>query len=204
MTAEGMGPALTDQESHLLHQLLSGEDKAFETLVKTFGGRMLATARRLLGNEEDAREAVQDAFLSSFKAIPRFKGDSRLSTWLHRILINAALMKERRQQSRPTPVQINDLLPTFLPDGHRADPGPEWRQMENELTRADLRKIVRAQIDRLPAEARAVLILRDIEGLSTEETASILETTPNSIKVRLHRARQALRTLLDPHFRRLS
>jgi RNA polymerase sigma-70 factor (ECF subfamily) len=188
-------------ESQMIAALRAGEPAAFETLVREHGGRLLGVARRLLRNEEDARDAVQDAFLSAFRSLESFEAGSRLSTWLHRIVVNAALMKLRTRRRKPEDA-IEDLLPTFLDDGHRRDPGPPWKEAIDEAAeRHEVRALVRSYIDRLPDSYRNVLILRDIEELDTEETASVLGTSANAVKTRLHRARQALRTLLDPHFR---
>lgn len=188
-------------DAALLTELRQGREEAFEKLVRSQGGRLLATARRIVGNEEDAREAVQDAFLSAFKALPEFSGQSQLSTWLHRILINAALQKLRRRQRKPERL-IDDLLPKFLNDGHQADPADVWREpSEVVLQRQETLQLVRQAIDQLPENYRTVLMLRDIEGLDTEETARTLGVTIPVVKTRLHRARQALRTLLDSHFR---
>src|SRR5438045_1859361 len=116
----------TDDEAQLVAGLRARDERVFEQLVRDYGGRMLAVARKFLPNEEDARDAVQDAFLSAFKAIDQFQGQSRLSTWLHRIVINAALAKLRGRRSRDQR-SIDDLLPKYLGDGHQADPAVEWR-----------------------------------------------------------------------------
>ena len=194
-------PLEDPQEVILLAGLRTGDGKAYEQLVRNYGGRLLAVARRFLPNEDDARDALQDAFLSAFRAIGSFQEGARVSTWLHRIVINAALMKLRTRRRRPEE-SIDDLLPTFLEDGHRENPGPAWKETsETALQRQETRVLVRGCIDRLPDAYRTVLLLRDIEELDTEETAQLLDITPNAVKIRLHRARQALRTLLDPHFR---
>lgn len=189
-------------EARLLAALRAGSERAFEEVVRDYGGRMLAVARRLLHDELEAQDAVQEAFLSAFKALGQFDGHSRLSTWLHRIAVNASLMKLRirkRRQEQP----IEDLLPRFLEDGHQADPPAAWSETaENAAQRRETRDLVRASIDRLPESYRTVLLLRDIEELDTEETAQLLGVSVPVVKTRLHRARQALRNLLDPHFRR--
>ncbi len=170
---------------------------AFEDVVRRYGGRMLQTARRLLANEEDARDAVQDAFLSAFRSLDQFQGNARLSTWLHRIAVNAALMKLRTRR-RHAEQSIESLLPTFLEDGHHAIPPAPWPETVDEAaSRSEMRTLVRDSIDRLPDAYRTVLLLRDIEELDTQETADLLEITANAVKVRLHRARIALRELLD-------
>ncbi len=188
-------------EAELVARLRAGSDAAYEELVRAQGTRLLAVARRLLRSEEDARDAVQDAFVSAFRSIDRFEGGSRLSTWLHRIVVNAALMKLRSQQRKPQ-TSIEDLLPRFLEDGHFAEPPAEWQQSADQaLERRETRLLVRKAIDVLPESYRTVLLLRDIEGLDTAETAEALGVTPNAVKIRLHRARQALRGQLDEHMR---
>ena len=195
----GDGAAL--DERVLVEKLRAGDDKAYEVLVRTHGGRMLAVAQRLLRNEDDAHDAVQDAFLSAFRSIARFEGSARLSTWLHRIVVNAALMKLRTRRRKPEQ-SIEDLLPSFLADGHLANPASAWRTSPSgALERSQLSRFVRDAIDRLPDSYRIVLLLRDIEELDTEETAAVLGMTANAVKTRLHRARQALRTLLEPQLR---
>jgi RNA polymerase sigma-70 factor (ECF subfamily) len=195
-------PDPATQEAALLTRLRAGEPAAFEQLVRSETGRLLAVTRRILLSEEDARDAVQDAFLFAFRSLDRFQGTARLSTWLHRIAVNAALMRLRtRKRKREDP--LDPLLPTFLEDGHHAERFASWAEPADKiLERTENRAVVRRMIGQLPDAYRTVLLLRDIEGLDTEETAKLLETTPNAVKIRLHRARQALRTLLAPHFRR--
>jgi RNA polymerase sigma-70 factor, ECF subfamily len=187
-------------DSALLDRLRRGEPEAFDALVREHGGHLLAVARRLLREEEDARDAVQDAFLLAFRGLPAFAGRCRLSTWLHRITVNAALMKLRTRSRKPE-AQLDDLLPEYLPDGHHVTQFTEWSlSPAQHILRAETREQVRAAIDRLPDSYRTVLLLRDIEELDTTEVARMLETTTNAVKIRLHRARQALRTLLEPTF----
>ena len=193
--------APVDNESTLVAQLRAGDEQAFEQVVRLYGGRLLAVARRIVGTEEDARDAVQDAFLNAFKSLDRFEGNAKLSTWLHRIVVNAALMKLRTRKRKPEQ-SIETLLPGFLEDGHHEERFKSWDEPIDQLMeRAENRELVRKQIDALPEGYRTVLVLRDIEGLDTEETANVLGLSVNATKIRLHRARQALRTLLAPHFR---
>jgi RNA polymerase sigma-70 factor (ECF subfamily) len=191
-------PATLAEEDALLRRLRAGDDAAFEVLVRTHGGRMLAVARRLLGSEEDAKDAIQDAFISAFKNIGTFEGGSRLATWLHRIAINAALMKLRMRQ-RKNEQPIEPLLPAFRDDGHPTHPARPWKESADQaVQRREMRDFVRQSIDRLPETHRIVLVLRDIEELDTEETGRLLGISESAVKTRLHRARQALRTLIDP------
>ena len=182
----------------LLERIRAGDERACEALVRLHGGRMLAVARRFLRTEEDSGDAVQDAFLSAFRSLESFEGNSALGTWLHRIVVNVCLMK-LRTRSRSQEVRIDDLLPTFDETGHHSHPVRAWQDDAlARLTRAETRAHVRACIDRLPDPYREVLVLRDIEELDTEQTAQHLGISPGAVKVRLHRARQALRTLLEP------
>jgi len=185
-----------DESAPLLAGLRRGDDHAFATLVRQHGGRMLATARRLLRDDDEAEDAVQEAFVSAARAIDGFAGDSKLSTWLHRIVVNTALMRLRsRRRRREEP--IDDLLPRFDADGHHAEGVVGWETPSDVLLeRRQTRAMVRRCIDELPERYRTVILLRDIEEMDTEETAHSIGSTPNAVKIRLHRARQALRTLL--------
>jgi RNA polymerase sigma-70 factor (ECF subfamily) len=188
-------------EPALIDGLRAGDPGAFETLVRSQTLPLLRVARRFLRSEEDARDALQDAFVSVVKSVRGFQSGSLLSTWLHRIVVNSCLMKLRAMKRRPTEA-IEEYLPAFKEDGHQLEPNVPWVETaETALERTELRALVRASIDRLPDTYRVVLLLRDIEELSTEEAAESLGVTPNAVKVRLHRARQALRTMLDPHLR---
>lgn len=196
-TAPDERDAAAAEEAGLLAALRRGDDAAYETLVRRYSGRLLTVARRFLRNEEDARDAVQDAFLSAFRSIDGFEGTARLSTWLHRIVVNAALMKLRTRRRRPE-TSIEDLLPSFLEDGHMARPASRWSQRGDvALERDQERARVREAIAALPEGYRTVLLLRDIEELDTEETARLMDLSVAAVKTRLHRARQALRGLLD-------
>jgi RNA polymerase sigma-70 factor (ECF subfamily) len=189
-----------DEERDLVSRLRAGEEEAFEEVVRLYAGRLLAVARRFLTREEDAGDAVQDAFLSAFKALDQFTADARLSTWLHRIVVNAALMKLRARKRRPEG-SIEELLPRFHEDGIIAEMPREWPAPADVLLqREETRQTVRRSIDKLPDGYREVLLLRDIEELNTEETARLLGITAGAVKVRLHRARLALRTLLSAEF----
>ncbi len=191
-------------ETRLLEGLRAGDPASFERVVRLYSPRMLVVARRFLNHEQDAQDAVQDAFLSAFKAIDQFQGDARLATWLHRITVNAALMKLRSRRRRPER-SIDELLPRFHDDGHLAEAGSDWAvTMDSAVNDRETRELVRRTIDELPESYRTILLLRDIEEQSTEETAALLGISSSAAKTRLHRARQALRTLLDPHVRELS
>jgi RNA polymerase sigma-70 factor (ECF subfamily) len=186
-------------QDELITRVRAGDERACEQLVREHGPRMLAVARRFFACDDDAADAVQDAFISAFRSIHEFEGNSRLTTWLHRIVVNACLMKIR---SRKEYVSLESLLPGFAADGHHAAPVRPWSADDSgdgfaRASASETRAIVRSCIDRLPEPYRAVLILRDIEEIDTRDAARTLGCTVANVKTRLHRARQALRTLLD-------
>lgn len=191
-----------DEDGALLERLRNGEESAFEQLMHDNGGRMLSTARRIVRSEEDARDVVQDAFLLAFRSLPAFAGRSRLSTWLHRIVVNVSLMRLRRRRRRPE-CSIEDQLPRFSSDGHRVLEDHDVVELTppEVLEKETVRVLVRRCIDMLPDSYRVVLMLRDIEELTTEEAADALGIRTGTVKVRLHRARQALKALLQKELR---
>jgi RNA polymerase sigma-70 factor (ECF subfamily) len=199
-TSTGAPPAPLPEspDRALIEALRAREPGAYEQLLRTHGGRLLAVARRLLGNEEDARDAVQEAFLNAFKNIDRFEGGSLLSTWLHRIVVNVSLMKLRRRKRKPEE-SLDHLLPSFNDKGHFVERFASVDEpVDERLARLEDQAAVREAINQLPEHYRTVLLLRDIEGMGTAEVAEQLGITANAAKLRLHRARQALRTLLAP------
>jgi len=190
-----------ENDAALISGLKAGDATAFETLLRVHGPRLLRVARRFLPNEEDARDALQDAMIAVYRNIGSFESTSALTTWLHRILVNASLMKLRTKRRHPEEA-IETYLPRFQEDGHQVEPSLPWTESaQARLEREELSTIVRDAIEELPDSYRAVVLLRDIEEKSTEETAEILGTTRNVVKIRLHRARQALRALLDQAMR---
>lgn len=185
--------AARPSEEQLLGALRAGQASAFEALVGTYTGRLLAAARRILRHDEDARDVVQETFLSAFRSLDGFQGEARLATWLRRIAVNCALMKLRARRCRPEELGVG-ALPALRPEdddfacGDRADVVYE---------RGQLRRRVRGCIDQLPEGYRAILLLRYVEDLNTRETARSLGISTDNAKIRLHRARLALRALLE-------
>jgi RNA polymerase sigma-70 factor (ECF subfamily) len=194
-------PRTEIDETALVARLRSGSEEAFAEWIRDQGPAVLTVARRLLGNEEDARDATQETFLSAFRGIQGFQGGARLSTWLHRIAVNSALMRRRtlsRRREEMAEDDFEDLLPRYTPGGHHVDaPGPWGESADAAAVREETREEVRRAIERLPENYRLALTLRDIEELETDEVAEHLGITVNAAKIRVHRARQALRTLLD-------
>lgn len=187
-------------EAAMLARLRAKDEAAFDELVDAAAGRMLSVARKMMSTEADAEDAVQDAFLSAFKSLDRFDGRSKLTTWLHQITVNACLMKLRSKRRRPEK-SMDALLPEFVADGHQKEPQKRWHtEGSGGIEQDEVRALVRSRIEELPEQYRVVLVLRDVEGLDTEETAAVLGVTLDTVRTRLHRARQALKTLLDPYF----
>jgi len=195
--------ALPSEDAALLARLRAGDAAAYESWVRASAPRVLRVVRRLLRNEQDAQDVTQDAFFSAFRHLASFDGSARLSTWLHRIAVNAALMRLRSKRRHPEE-PIDERLPRFDAQGeHEHAPWAWAARGDAALGSAQVRKAVRAAIDELPDLYRDVLLLRDIEELTTEEAAVALGITIPALKTRLHRARLALREGLDDLMREL-
>ena len=188
-------PVVPDDRA-LLAAHVAGDPDAFGELVRRHRDRLWAVALRTIGDREDAADAVQNALVSAFRNASSYRGDAAVSTWLHRIVVNGALMKLRTRRRKPEE-SIEELLPAFLEDGHHVDSFCSWAaQADRLLEHKQMRQAVRAAIAELPDTYRAVLVLRDIEDMTTDEAAAALGITSNAVKIRLHRARQALATLV--------
>ena len=178
--------------------LKAGDKDAAEVLVRTHSPWMLAVARRIAGNSALAEECVQEAFINVFHKIGDFAERSSLKTWLHRIVVNQALMKLRSRRKNKE-ISIDDLLPEFDANGCRIE--APWQTLatpDEVFEREGMRSLIHSKINELPESYRLILQLRDIEELTTRETAEGLGLSEANIKVRLHRARAALKKLLEP------
>lgn len=194
----------SEDQGELVRRLRAGDEAAYAELIHAHGGRLLVTAERLLSDRGEAQDAVQEAFLAAFRSLESFREDARLGTWLHRILVNAALMRLRGRKRRPE-LAIDPLLPKYLAGGHQEHIPERWEAAADVAAeREETRELVRKGLTRLPESYRTVLTLRDIEGLSSREAAEALGDTVGAVRVRLHRARQALRNLLAPHMREVA
>jgi RNA polymerase sigma-70 factor (ECF subfamily) len=189
-------PACDDMA--LVHACKGGDATAFEQLVKRYDVRLLSIAQHITHNREDAEEVVQEAFLKVFRKLAQFEEKSQFSTWLIRITVNESLMKLRKRRSIRE-VSIDEDLQG---EEHMAPfDVADWAPNAEELYgRSELRNILRSELQELLPSLRVVFILRDIEELSTEQTAEILELTPVAVKARLWRARLKLRRQLSKYF----
>jgi len=190
-------------EMVLVERLREGDASALEALMERYASRVFRVARGIARTDADAEEVVQDVFLALARKIGSFEGRAQLSTWIYRVATNAALLKRRGKRVQ-LEVSLEEHLPSFKEDGHRDGPRDyvlaDWsRTPEAELLDGEARTVLARAIDQLPDTYRAVLILRDVEELSNEETARVLGESVGSIKSRLHRARMALRERLTRH-----
>ena len=187
-------------EAALIGRLRRRDTEALEILMERHAARVYRVAFGITRNDADAEEVVQDVFLSLFEKIAAFEERAALSTWLYRVATNTALLR-RRGKRLELEVSLEDQLPTFRDDGHRAGERSfllaDWSSSaEDGLLSDETQALVRRAIDTLPSHYRAVVMLRDVEELSNEETAEILGEPVSSVKSRLHRARMALREQL--------
>jgi RNA polymerase sigma-70 factor (ECF subfamily) len=187
-------------ELALVEAAKKGDIAAFEELVKRYDRNVFRIAQHITQNREDAEDVVQDAFLKAYGNLSQFQGQSKFYTWLVRIAVNEALMKLRRRRPERT-VSLDqdvetdeDTIPREVADW---SPNPE-----QQYNQAELRELLQKTIQGLPAGFRTVFVLRDVEGLSTEETAEALSLSIPAVKSRLLRARLQLRERLNKFFQR--
>lgn len=195
-----MTPLAPDQLAHrarTVEALRAGDKEATHRFVTDNWSRLVGLARGILNDDQEAQDAAQDALISALRGISDLKDPGALDGWLSKITANAALARLRARKSRRER-DIDALLPQFHPDGHRAGVlGNFAVTAASRLDSEETRNLVRAKIEELPENYREVIMLRDIIGLDTAGAASVLGIEENNLKVRLHRARQALRTLLE-------
>ena len=190
-----------DQAGSLVEALRRGESTAAEDLVAVYGDRACRLAMRITRNAHDAEEAVQDAFLSVIRKIDSFRGDAMFGSWVYRIVANAAYQCSRKRRRREADVSLDNLLPAFDGHGRHVAPLTDWSWIVDDPSRhTELRILLSAAIEELPADYRAVVVLRDVEGFSHREIAESLGLTVVNVKMRVHRARLFLRKRLEEHF----
>jgi RNA polymerase sigma-70 factor (ECF subfamily) len=191
-------PVAAEDDEALAASAAAGDEPAFETLMTRYQDRVYRLACRLTGGEADAKDVLQETFLSAYRALPAFRGESRFSSWLYRIATNAALMNRRARARRPAE-SLEALLPQFDDDGRHcgepADIGAGSR-VEEFLDRKLLAEKARAGLDRLPELYRDAFVLRDLQELTTAEVAEILGIDAAAVRQRVHRARLMLRGYL--------
>ena len=187
-TATSAAEFVTDEV--IVDRVLGGDLAAFEVLMRRYNQRLFRVLRGLLGDDDEAEDVLQDAYLRAFEHLAQFAGRSRFSTWLTKIGVHEALARRRRRR-RLQVVNFDDPEILAMNPVHR-EPGPEQQAANHEL-----RHLLTEAVDSLPDELREVFALRMIDDLDTRKTADCLQLTEANVKVRLHRARAVLRARLD-------
>jgi RNA polymerase sigma-70 factor (ECF subfamily) len=188
-------------DAELLEAARRGEYSAFETLVQRYRDRVYRLALGMMHEPAEAEEVVQETFLSVFRGLQRFRGESSVGTWVYRVAANACLMRLRGRRRKPL-LSIDDTLPSYADTGGDAltPPGDWARQPDDQLLSSELGEHLESAIAKLPEKYRMVLLLRDVEGLSNEEVAETLGLTVPTVKSRLHRSRLFVRERLEAYF----
>lgn len=190
-------PRKVDRDHRLVEALRRGEPNAAEQLITTYGDRAYRLAIRITGSSQDAEEVVQDAFWTVIRKIETFRGEAAFGSWLYRIVANSAYQKIRRRRGRPSDLSLDEVLPVFDEEGRHVAPTADWSaRADDESLRPDLRMALTSALNELPADYRTVVVLRDVEGLSTLEIARVLSISVPNVKSRVHRARLFLRKRL--------
>jgi RNA polymerase sigma-70 factor (ECF subfamily) len=192
-------PAPTDDE--LVARARQKDFAAFEELLSRYEDKVFRLAQRIVRNETDAKEILQETFVQIWRKLDTFKGESQFGSWVYRIATNAALMRLRTQRRHPE-VSTEELPIGYLDNyGQVPPPRENWSlRPDDELQSAELRAHIQKAVDALPDIYRTVFVIRDVEGLSTEETAEVLGISVPTVKTRLHRARIALRDAIGDYF----
>ncbi len=185
-------------DNMLIEKFKAGSMDAFEELIGRYESKIFNLAMRFTRNQEDAEEVLQDVFATIYKKVQGFEGKSAFSSWLYRIIVNAAFMKLRKRKQQNT-VYIEDLSPTVRQSC--LDKESLFGARSDSLAYGkELREILQGAINRLPEQYRAVFVLRDVDGLSNQEVGEILDLSIPAVKSRLHRSRLMLRRKLRRYY----
>jgi RNA polymerase sigma-70 factor (ECF subfamily) len=191
-------------DTDLARELLAGSPGAFDRFVETYRAKIFQYSYLMCGHREDAEEVAQETLLKVFEKLDQLREPDRIKAWVFRIARNACFMKRRKSVFAPAQeISLDELMPGFRQDGdERKLEIADWSSLpEDRAIRSQLGSILRGAIERLPDIYRSVIVLRDMEELSTEETAAVLDITEDTVKTRLHRARLAVRGQLDEYLR---
>jgi RNA polymerase sigma-70 factor (ECF subfamily) len=191
-----------NREVELAALLLAGNREVFDEFVTVFRSKVFQYSLLMCGHREDAEEVAQDTLLKVFENFDQLQDARNVRAWVFRIAKNACLIKRRKSVFAPkTELSLEDYVPKVEDDGHGLRMQiADWSKVpDNQMLQTQLKEILTAAIRELPEIYRAVLLLRDVEELSTEETAQVLDVSIDVVKTRLHRARLAIRQKLDRH-----
>jgi RNA polymerase sigma-70 factor, ECF subfamily len=193
-------PVTDTEDVALVARAKAHDDAAFEELVRRHHSQVYRLALTMTKNPRDAEEVTQEAFLTLYRKIDSFRGESKFSSWLYRVTANAALMRMRKQRAQPAAL-LDDLLPQFYENGKIEKPSSDWseradRQFENK----ELGNKINGAMAELPEKYRTILMLRDVEGLSIDDIAQTLGQSIPAVKSILHRSRLFVREALNTYF----
>ncbi len=195
------GLGLREEDAALLSGIRLGVPSAIEALFDRYHAKVYGLAMSILKNGSDAEEAAQDVFLTVVRKSDLFRGNSALYSWIYRISVNTCLMRLRRGRRSET-VPIEGFLPVFTKEGAHTRPAEDWsREVERRILEKELGQVIRRYSESLPEKYRTVFGLCDVQGLSYEETADVLDLSIAAVKSRLHRARLNLRERLGRYLR---
>lgn len=191
---------MKEAELELIEKLKAGEAEAFDAFLDVYGSRLYNFASKMCKSSEDARDVMQDTLISAFKALKNFRGESSFRTWLFKIAVNACRKMRRKGKFEPErELSLDDFMPAIRDRTQKLEI-IDWSQNPEELfLRSELRSVVKNAIAELPTKYRVVLVLRDLEQLSTDEVSEILKLSPEAVKSRLHRARLYVREKLSQY-----
>jgi RNA polymerase sigma-70 factor (ECF subfamily) len=207
--ADANVPSTEPTDKELVARSRAGDTTAFTTLVNRHQRQIYRLALRMMGNDSDAEEVLQEAFLNAFEKLDEFRGDSAFNSWLYRIAANSALMRLRRKRRAPDAVSADEQASTDLPAGPRfasdgtyaEPPRSDWSlRADDALHNQQLGAAIEKSVANLPEDYRVVFMLKDVDGLSNEQIAESLSLSVPAVKSRLHRARLALRDQLSEFF----
>lgn len=192
--------AVPDQDASLVRASQAGDSSAFEQIVSRYYRKLFKLAYNIVGNAPDAEDMVQETFIKVFQHIGHFQGQSKLSTWLYRIVVNQCLMHVRKRRGRAIPVDL------FVNSNDGEDQRPidfsDWRpNPEEQYTQSEFKDLLARLLQELSPGIRVVFIMHDIEGYALQEVADALEVTLSAVKTRSRRARFYLRERLTAHFK---
>ena len=189
-----------DHDFDLISAINSGQAEKFHDLVKRYEQKLYNFGLRMCRNRSDAEDMIQDTFLNVFKYLKSFRHETKFKNWLYRVAASTCIKRRRKSKFAPDKeLSLDEFLPKD--ESEKPDHVPEWAQLPlDKLLNEELQDLISKTIVTLPKKYRVVIVLRDIEGFSTAETAQILNLSPSNVKVRLHRARLYVRDKLKGYF----
>ena len=203
MNLENTGSGVRElSDEQLVSCAIDGDYDAFEELVERYQDKAYRLAFSLVKDESVAQDVVQEAFLNTYRKLETYAGEARFGSWIYRVVVNAALMRLRKE-GRRSEIGIDDVGPSVTDEEGTFSQPPSWRTQADEAAEnLELRQQILTAIDDLKPKYQATFLLREVEGLSVREIADVLELSEGAVKSRLHRARLHLQAALEPYLGR--